>query len=79
MYEDIYADKHLFDFSGYEKESRFYNDESEKVIGKMKNKLNGEIIEELIFLKGENVFIENKERRNEECKESDEERSQKRH
>ena len=25
VYEDFSADKHLFDFSGYEKESPFYN------------------------------------------------------
>ena len=48
VYEDFYANKHLFDFSGYEKESPFYNDENEKVIGKMKDELNREIIEELI-------------------------------
>ena len=41
VYEDFYADKYLFDFSGYEKESPFYNDENKKVIGKMKDKLNG--------------------------------------
>ena len=41
VYEDFYADKHLFDFSGYEKGSPFYNDENKKVIGKMKDKLNG--------------------------------------
>ena len=30
VYEDFYADKHLFSFSGYEKESRFYDDENKK-------------------------------------------------
>ena len=29
-YEDFYADKHLFDFSGYKKETVFYNDENRK-------------------------------------------------
>ena len=28
MYEDFYADKHLFDFFGYEKESPFHDDEN---------------------------------------------------
>ena len=37
VYEDFYADKHLFDFSGYEKESPFYNDENKIVTGKMNN------------------------------------------
>ena len=51
LYEDFYADKHLFDFSGYEKESPFYNDENKKVIGKMKEELNEEIIEEFVGLR----------------------------
>ena len=51
VYEDFYADTHLFDFSGYEKESPFYNDENKKVIGKMKDELNGEIIEEFVGLR----------------------------
>ena len=48
--EDCYADKQLFDFSGYEKESPFYNDETKKVIGKMKDELNGKTIEEFVGL-----------------------------
>ena len=51
VYEDFYADKHLFDFSGYEKESPFYNDENKKVIVKMKDELNGEIMEEFVGLR----------------------------
>ena len=51
VYEDFYADKHLFDFSGYEKENPFYNDENKKVIGKMKGELNREIIEEFVGLR----------------------------
>ena len=51
VYEDFYADKHLFDFSGYKKESPFYNDKNKNVIGKMKDELNGEIIEEFVDLR----------------------------
>ena len=40
----------LFDFSGYEKESPFYNDENKEVIGKMKDELNGKIIEKFLSL-----------------------------
>ena len=47
VYEDFYVDKHLFNFSGYKKESPFYNDENKKVIGKMKDELNGKIIKEM--------------------------------
>ena len=76
---DFYADKHLFDFSGYKKENPFYNDEGKQVIGKMNDEVNEEIIEEFFWIEGEDVFIENKERENEEVKESEEERSQKEH
>ena len=51
VYENFYADKHLFDFSRYEKENPFYNDENKKVIGKMNDELNGEIIEESVGLR----------------------------
>ena len=51
VYEDFYADLHLFDFSGYEKESSFYNDENKKVISKMKDELNCEVIKEFVGLR----------------------------
>ena len=53
VYEDFYADKYLFDFSGYVKESPFYDDENKKVIAKMENELNGVIIEEFVGLRAE--------------------------
>ena len=46
VYEDFYANKHFFNFFGYEKESPFYNDGNKKVLGKMKDELNRENIEE---------------------------------
>ena len=67
--ENFYADKHLFDFSEYEKESPLYNNENKKVIGKIKDELN----------ESEDLFIKNKKRRNEEDKGSEEEHSQKGH
>ena len=57
MYEDFYADKPLLDFSGYGKESPFYNDENKKVIGKIKDELNGEIIEEFVDLRTKIYYI----------------------
>ena len=44
--EDFCADKQLFILSGYEKGIRFYNDENKKVICKMKDELNWEIIQD---------------------------------
>ena len=43
MYEDLFADKYLFNFSGYEKESPFYDDENKKVTGKMKMSWTGKL------------------------------------
>ena len=60
MYEEFYGDKHLFDFSGYEKESPFYNDENKKVVGKMKGELNGEIIEEFIVSRAKMCSLKTK-------------------
>ena len=60
VYEDFYIGKHLFDFSGYETESPFYNDENKKVIGKINDELNGEIIEELVGLRAKIYSLETK-------------------
>ena len=50
-YKDFYVDKHLFDFSGYKKKIPLYHDKNKKVISKMKDELNGEIIEEYVSLR----------------------------
>ena len=55
-----YTDKHLFDFSGYEKESSFSNDENKKVIGKVKDELNGEIIEGFVGLRAKMYSLKTK-------------------
>jgi len=51
IYNDMYRDKQLFDFSGYDKDSTYFNAENKKVIGKMKDELNGKIITEFIGLR----------------------------
>ena len=51
VYEKVYEDKDLFDFSDYSKESRFYDDSNKKVIGKMKDEMSGKVISEFIGLK----------------------------
>ena len=65
MYENFHSNKHLFNFSGYEKENPFYNDKNKKVIGKMKDKLNREIIEEFFSLRAKKYSMK---RKNEEMK-----------
>ena len=51
VHENVYADKYLPNFSGYEKESLFYTDENKKVIGKIKGQLNRNIMEELVGMR----------------------------
>ena len=51
IYEDMYTDKHLFDFSGYSSSSNYYNIENKKVIGKMKDELNGIPMREFVGLR----------------------------
>ena len=60
VYEDVYANKHLFNFSGRDKESPLYNDKSKKVIGKTKDQLNGEIIEEFVGLRAQMYSLKTK-------------------
>ena len=60
--EDFYADKHLFDFSGYGKEIPFYNAEDKKVISKMKEELNGEIIEKFFTFKAKIYSLKTKKK-----------------
>ena len=40
-YEQCFKDSRLFDFSGYPKDSVYYNISNKKVVGKMKDELNG--------------------------------------
>ena len=51
IYEKIYEDKNLFDFSDYSKESKFYDNSNKKVIGKMKDEMGGNVVYEFIGLK----------------------------
>ena len=51
IYEKIYSDRHLFDFSDYPKEIKFYDVTNKNVFGKMKDEFSGEVIFEFIGLK----------------------------
>ena len=41
VYEQCFKDKELFDFSGYPINSKYYDNSNKKVLGKMKDELNG--------------------------------------
>ena len=50
-YDQCFKDKHLFDFSGYPKDSVYYDISNKKVLGKMIDELNGSKIVEFVGLK----------------------------
>ena len=51
FYEEFFKWKNLFDFSNYSKDSKFFNEASKKVIGKMKDEFCGAIVIEFVGLK----------------------------
>ena len=51
VYEQCFKDRKLFDFTGYPKESVYYDNLNKKVLGKMKDELNGSKIVEFVGLK----------------------------
>ena len=51
VYEQCFRDKHLFDFSGYPKDSIYFDDSNKKMLGKMKDEFNGVKIDEFVGLK----------------------------
>ena len=53
VYEEFFKHKHLFDFSNYPKDSKFFDETNKKVIGKMKDEFDGKIVAEIFGLKSE--------------------------
>ena len=51
VYERCFKDKNLFDFSGYQKISNYYDISNKKVLEKVKDEFNGVKIVEFIGLK----------------------------
>ena len=51
VYEEFFKHKHLFDFSNYPKDSKFFDETNKKVIGKMKGEFGEVIVEEFVVLK----------------------------
>ena len=50
VYEEFFKWKDLFNFSNYSKDSKFFNETSKKVIGKMKDEFGGVIVNKFIGL-----------------------------
>ena len=50
-YEQCFKDKELFDFSGYSKDSIYFDDSDKILLGKMKDEFNGNKIDEFVGLK----------------------------
>ena len=57
VYENCFKDKHLFDFSGYPRNSVYYCDLNKKVLGKMKDEFNGVKIDEFVGLKSKMYLL----------------------
>ena len=48
VYEEFFKHKHLFDFSNYPEDSKFFDQANKNVIGKMKDESEGKIIDEFV-------------------------------
>ena len=59
VYEEFFKHKHLFDFSNYPEDSKFFDPTNKKVIGKMKEVFEGKAIGEFIGLKSKMYSIKN--------------------
>ena len=58
VYEDFWSDKHLFDFSGYDKGSKYWDDTNKKVVGKFKDETDGVPIVEFVGLRSKMYSFE---------------------
>ena len=59
VYEEFFRHKHLFDFSNYPEDSKFFDQANNKVIGKMKDESEGKIIGEFVGLKSKMHSMKN--------------------
>ena len=50
VYEEFFKHKHLFDFSNYPKDSKFFDETNKNVIGKIKDESEGKIIDAFVGL-----------------------------
>ena len=59
VYEEFFKHKHLFDFSNYPKDSKFFDQANKKVIGKMKDESEGKVVDEFVGLKSKMNSMKN--------------------
>ena len=57
VHDEVFKDKELFDFSGYDGRSVYYDCANKKVIGKMKDVMSGKIIAEFVGLRSKMYSI----------------------
>ena len=51
VYEEFFKHKHLFDFSNYPRDSKYFDEANKSVIGKTKDESEGKIIDDFVGLK----------------------------
>ena len=59
VYKEFFKHKHLFDFSNYPEDSKFFDQANKKAIGKMKGESEGKIIGEFVGLKSKMYSMKN--------------------
>ena len=59
VYEEFFNWRDLFDFSNYSKDSKFFDETTKKVTGKMKDEFGGVIVVELVVLKSKMYSMKN--------------------
>ena len=59
VYEEFFKHKHLFDFSNYPEDSKFFDETNKIVMGKIEDESEGKIINEFVGLKSKMYFIKN--------------------
>ena len=59
VYEEFFKHKHLFDFSNYPEDSKFFYQANKNVIGKMNDASEGKIIDEFVGLKSKMYSMKN--------------------
>ena len=59
VYKEFFKHKHLFDFSNYPEDSKFFDQTNKKAIGKMKGQSEGKIIGEFVGLKSKMYSMKN--------------------